>query len=242
MPGRRKTSFRRRRPKLAAALRLGLIALGLPVAFVLSLIVAFRFLDPPGSMLMAGRAFAGDAIQHVWVPLDRISPRLVKAVVTSEDARFCEHWGVDWGAVHEAIEDAQTRADFEPRGASTIAMQTAKNLFLWQDRSYLRKAIEVPLAYTMTLLWPKPRLIEIYLNIVEWGPGVFGAEAAARHHFGRSAAGLTRRQAAQLAAALPNPHARNAGRPGPRTLRLARYLERRAARESVPLGCIYPGQ
>ena len=123
-----------------------------------------------------------------------------------------------------AIRRAEKRGE-GPRGASTIPMQTAKNLFLWQDRSYLRKAIEIPLAYTMTVLWPKRRTVEIYLNIAEWAPNVFGAQAAARHHFARSASKITARQAAQLAAALPNPHVRNAGRPGPKTLKLARYIE-----------------
>jgi monofunctional biosynthetic peptidoglycan transglycosylase len=147
---------------------------------------------------------------------------------------------VDWGAVEEAIDDAEERGDFAPRGASTIPMQTARNLFLWQARSYVRKAIEVPLAYAMNALWPKRRMIEVYLNIAEWGPGVFGAEAAARFHFKRSAARVTGRQAAQMAAALPNPHVRNAGRPGPRTRRLVRHIERRMARETVRSGCVYP--
>jgi monofunctional biosynthetic peptidoglycan transglycosylase len=117
-------------------------------------------------------------------------------------------------------------------------MQTAKNLFLWSERSYLRKAIEIPLAYLTSLFWSKPRMMEIYLNIVEWGPGVFGAEAASRHHFGKSASRLTRREAALLAAALPNPHVRKAGRPGPRTQRLAQTIERRMPNARSRAACV----
>lgn len=189
---------------------------------------------------MLGRSIGGVTIRHRWVPLERMPKILVRTVVTSEDARFCDHWGVDWGAVEDALEEAGARGDGEPRGASTITMQTAKNLFLWQRRSYLRKAIEIPLAYAMSVIWPKRRVIEVYLNIAEWGKGTFGAEAAARYHFKRPASKITARQAAQLAAALPNPHVRNAGRPGPRTLRLARHIEKRVAREQVRIDCIYP--
>lgn len=219
-------------------LRLALIFVLLLIAVPLALILLLRFVDPPGSMVMARKILGGAEIRRQWVPLEKMSRVLVKTVVTSEDARFCSHWGVDWEAVEEAIEEAEKRGR-GPRGASTIPMQTAKNLFLWQERSYLRKAIEIPLAYAMSALWPKRRMIEIYLNIAEWAPGVFGAEAAARHHFGRGADKITARQAAQLAAALPNPYVRRAGRPGPRTLRLARHIERRVKREGTPLDCIY---
>ncbi len=228
----------RRRGVLGRVLILVLVLL---VAVPLALVLLLRFVDPPGSMLMARTALAGQDIRWRWVPLEKMAPVLVKTVVTTEDARFCSHWGVDWQAVEEAIDEAEEKGR-GPRGASTIPMQTAKNLFLWPQRSYLRKAIEMPLAYAMTALWPKRRMMEIYLNIAEWAPGVFGAEAAARHHFGRSAARITARQAAQLAAALPNPHVRRAGRPGPRTLRLARRIEKRVKRENTALGCIYGSQ
>ena len=128
-----------------------------------------------------------------------------------------------------------------PRGASTIPMQTAKNLFLWPGRSYIRKALEIPLAYAVRFGWGRRRLLEIYLNFAEWAPGVFGAEAAARHHFKRTAARLTPRQAALLAATLPNPYLRRAGRPGPRTRRLATVIEDRKMKDSSRfLRCIYP--
>lgn len=240
MSNRRKKRKARKSRRRTAWRRYLLAAIAIALAIPLMLILLFRFVDPPRSMTMAARKLQGHTIHYRWAPLERISPILVKTVVTSEDDRFCEHWGVDWTAVGEAIEEAEERGDYAPRGASTIPMQTVKNLFLWEDRSYLRKAIEIPLTYALNLLWPKRRIIEVYLNIAEWAPGVFGIEAAARHHFRRGAGRLTAAQAAQLAAALPNPHVRNAGRPGPRTLRLARHIAGRARRENTPLGCIYP--
>jgi len=225
----------RRRTFMRLLARIGAVV----VFAVLAVILLIRFVDPPVSSLMIANALAGRTLKHKWVSLENISPHLVRAVVTSEDGRFCSHWGVDWGEVEDAIERAGKRGG-GPRGASTIPMQTAKNLFLWQRRSYVRKAIEIPLAYVMSALWPKRRMLEIYLNIAEWGPGVFGAEAAARHHFHISAAKLSPRQSAQLAAALPNPHVRNAGRPGPKTRALARRMEKRVIRAAAPLYCIYP--
>lgn len=206
---------------------------------VFAILLLYRFVNPPYSSLMVANALAGRTLKHRWVPLDKISPYLVSAVVTSEDARFCNHRGVDWGEVENALERAE-KTGRGPRGASTIPMQTIKNLFLWQNRSYLRKVIEIPLAYVASALWPKRRMLEIYLNIAEWGPGVFGAQAAARHHFRASASKITRRQAAQMAAALPNPWVRNAGRPGPKTRALARRMEKRLLRGGAPLDCIYP--
>lgn len=227
------------RSALARVVRFAAVAVFLMFIALLSAVLVFRFVDPPASMVMAARFLAGAHIRHSWVPLERMSRDLVKTVVTSEDANFCRHGGVDWGEVKAAIRRAQKRGG-EPRGASTIPMQTARNLFLWQEKSYLRKAIEIPLAYAMTALWPRRRMIEVYLNIAEWAPGVFGAQAAAKHHFARSAAKISARQAAQMAAALPNPHVRNAGRPGPKTLRLARHIETRVRKENTQLGCIYP--
>lgn len=212
---------------------------GAGVVAVLATILLYRFMNPPYSSLMVANALAGRTLKHRWVPLEKISPYLVSAVVTSEDARFCRHWGVDWSEMEDALERAEKTGQ-GPRGASTIPMQTVKNLFLWQSRSYIRKGIEIPLAYVASALWPKRRMLEIYLNIAEWGPGVFGAQAAARYHFHASAANLTRRQAAQMAAALPNPHVRNAGRPGPKTRALARRMENLLARGGAPLDCIYP--
>jgi monofunctional glycosyltransferase len=173
---------------------------------------------------MLGQWLTGTRIEQRWVPLSRISPYLQRAVITSEDGRFCRHHGVDWSEIEEAIERAR---DGIPRGGSTISMQVVKNLFLWPSKSYVRKALEVPLSFAIELAWSKRRILEIYLNIAEWGPGVFGAEAAARYHFGKSAAALTPSQAALLAVSLPNPIERRAGAPGPGTLRLATTIHAR---------------
>ena len=157
-------------------------------------------------------------------------------MISSEDGHFCRHRGVDWGELKEAIESA---GDGIARGGSTISMQVVKNLFLWPSRSYLRKALEIPLAYVIEALWPKRRILEIYLNIAEWGPGIFGAEAAARYHFRKSALLLTPREAALLAVSLPNPFERQAGRPGPGTLRLAdNLLLRMRAARPTPRACV----
>lgn len=216
--------------------RTALALLGVFAALVL-VIASFAVVDPPFTTAMLGEKLAGRTLKRAWVPLEAISPQLPLAVIANEDGRFCEHWGVDWGAVRDAISESRANGR-NIRGASTIPMQTAKNLFLWSERSYLRKAIEIPLAYLTSLFWSKPRMMEIYLNIVEWGPGVFGAEAASRHHFGKAASGLTRREAALLAAALPNPHVRKAGRPGPRTQRLARTIERRMPGARSRAACV----
>ena len=182
---------------------------------VLGLVVLYRWVDPPASTLILGQRLTGTPITQRWVSLTRISPNLQLAVIMSEDARFCRHAGVDWGELKEAIESA---GDGMARGGSTISMQVVKNLFLWPSKSYLRKAIEIPLAYVIEAAWSKRRVLEIYLNIAEWGPGVFGAEAAARYHFRKPAMLLTLREAALLAVSLPNPFERQAGSPGPGTL------------------------
>jgi monofunctional biosynthetic peptidoglycan transglycosylase len=202
---------------------------------VLLLIVAYRFINPPFSMLMAQQFLTGTSINNDWVSIDRISPNLSRAVIASEDSRFCQHWGVDFIEAANAIRRA---SDGYPRGASTITMQVAKNLFLVPTKSYIRKIVEIPLTFAIEGLWPKRRILEIYLNIVEWGPGIFGAEAASHAHFGRPAAALTSRQAAQLAAVLPNPIVRDAGDPGPRTANKASIIQARAARAREASACV----
>lgn len=230
---RRKRGRRHRRPWVK---RIALALVGVFAALLLVIIV-FSVVNPPFTAVMIGQKLAGRTLKRLWVPLEDISPHLPLAVIASEDGRFCEHWGVDWGAVKDAITEVRSnRGDL--RGASTIPMQTAKNLFLWSERSYVRKAIEMPLAYLMSLFWSKQRMMEIYLNIVEWGPSVFGAQAASRYHFGKSAAQLTRREAALLAATLPNPHRRKAGRPSPRTQRVARTIERRMPKATSRAACV----
>ena len=196
-------------------------------AAVLLLVVLYRWVDPPASTLMLGQQLTGTEIEQRWVPIERISPHLVQAVILSEDGGFCRHRGVDWPALEEAIESS--------RGGSTITMQVVKNLFLWPQRSYIRKALEIVLAYVVEAVWPKERVLEIYLNIAEWGPGIFGAEAAARSHFGRSASQLTAQEAALLAVSLPSPIDRRPGYPDQQMRRLANNLQlRMRAVRSVP--------
>ncbi len=222
--------LRRTLPWLRVALGgTALVAAGLVVT-VLALVVLYRWVNPPVSALMIGRTLAGTEIERTWRPLERISPHLMRAVILSEDGGFCRHRGVDWAAIEEAIE-----AD---RGGSTITMQLVKNLFLWPSRSYVRKAIEIGLAYLVEALWSKQRILEIYLNIVEWGDGVFGAEAAAQTHFGKRAARLTAEEAALLAVVLPNPIERTAGSPSFMTGRLAARLLRRMRTSRADLSCV----
>ncbi len=203
-------------------------ALGFLVAVVLVAVVAVLLLGlvykfvAPVSTLMLGRWATARSVERQAVPLEVIAPSLAAAVIASEDARFCSHGGVDWDALRDVIDDADE--DGPNRGASTIAMQTAKNVFLWPGRSYARKALELPIALYIDLIWGKRRVMEVYLNVAEWGEGVFGAEAAARRHFGKSARALTRGEAALLAAALPNPVRRNAGRPTARHRALANRI------------------
>ena len=210
-----------KRPLLKRAVRACAIALVALVTSLAALIVLYRWFDPPTSMLMLGQRLGGTTITQHWVPIEQIASTLQLAVIVSEDSRFCRHRGIDWEELETAIDQS---VDGVARGGSTIAMQTVKNLFLWPAKSYLRKAIELPLAYAVDAVWSKRRLLEIYLNIAEWGPGVFGAEAAARYHFRKPASLLTAREAALLAASLPNPFERRAGAPGPGTQRLAANL------------------
>lgn len=221
--------------RLWIAGRYAAYAAGGYMALVVVLILLFRFVDPPGSMLMLTKLLTGNSVTRSWVPLDSISPNLVRAVIVSEDGRFCEHSGVDTVAIRDAIERASGGI---PRGASTISMQLTKNLFLWNAKSYIRKIIEVPLTLLMELVWPKWRILEIYLNVAEWGPGVFGAEAAARHHFNKPASRLNEREAALLAAVLPNPVVRDAGSPNTLTSRKARVVQSRVKAYGAIASCV----
>jgi monofunctional biosynthetic peptidoglycan transglycosylase len=193
---------------------------------------------PPVSTLMLGRWLTLQPVTREYVSLDDISPHLPLAVMTSEDSRFCEHRGVDWDALREVVEDADE--DGPSRGASTIPMQAAKNLFLWPSRSYIRKGLEIPVALYLDLIWPKRRMMEIYLNMAEWGEGVFGAEAAAQKYFRKSARNLTRMEAALLAKALPNPLARNPGRPTARHRALSGQLVARMGGAAPFSECLKP--
>ena len=194
----------------------------------------------PVSTLMVADWLQGREVRREWVALDDVSTNLTYAVAMSEDARLCAHDGVDWGAVSTVVGDALDGQ--RTRGASTIAMQTVKNLFLWSDRSYVRKVLEVPLGLSADFILGKRRLMEIYLNVAEWGrtenAAIYGAEAAARHHFGRSAGRLSRRQGALLAVTLPNPKARTPGRPGRGLARMARRVEVRAKAAGPYIRCL----
>lgn len=168
---------------------------------------------PPVSTPMILHVLTLNQLQHRYVSLAKISPALVQSVIAAEDGKFCSHHGVDWKALGNVVEDLADEDGDRPTGASTITMQTTKNLFLWNGRSYVRKALEIPLALVMDLFWSKRRIMENYLNVAEFGRGIYGAEAASRYYFHKSARALTSREAALLAATLPNPKKRNPARP-----------------------------
>jgi monofunctional biosynthetic peptidoglycan transglycosylase len=223
--------FWRRTLKLVAVILAGLLLLPY-------LLTPLYLVGKPVSTLMLTRWAAGARVKRPWVPLEAMAESLPVLVIAAEDARFCRHPGIDLVEIREAIGDADSLSDL--RGASTLSQQTAKNLFLWPGRNFLRKFLETPLALWLDLVLGKRRLLEIYLNIAEWGPnGEFGAEAAARRAFGKSARDLRPHEAALLAAALPNPTKRNPGRPGPGLRRLARIYERRAATPRIA-ACLAP--
>lgn len=223
--------FWRRTLKLVAVILAGLLLLPY-------LLTPLYLVGKPVSTLMLTRWAAGARVERPWVPLEAMAASLPVLVITAEDSRFCRHPGIDLVEIRDAIGDAGSLGDL--RGASTLSQQTAKNLFLWPGRSFLRKFLETPLALWLDLVLGKRRLLEIYLNIAEWGPnGEFGAEAAARRAFGKSARDLRPHEAALLAAALPNPAKRNPGRPGPGLRRLARIYERRAATPRIA-ACLAP--
>lgn len=217
---------------------LGLAVLVLIVLVLPYLIVPlYRFVEPV-SMPMLWRSLTGSRVERVFVPLSRIAPSLPLTVIISEDGSFCRNRGIDLGAMREALQQADEDLQ-EARGGSTITQQTAKNLFLWQGRSFIRKALEVPLALWMHLVLPKRRVLEIYLNIAQWGPnGEFGAEAASHWAFGKPARDLTPRESAELAAILPNPVRRSARAPSVHVRRLAGLYERRAAAHPGLDACI----
>jgi monofunctional glycosyltransferase len=205
-------------------------------AAVLLSIVLFRYVNPPITPVMVAEKLRGATLRRDWVPLEKISPELRVAAISSEDGHFCTHWGVDLGAVREAINEGGGLGAV--RGASTIPMQTARNLYLWSGRSYVRKALEVPLAIVMSALWPKKRMMEVYLNIAQFGPGLFGVEAASRYYFKKSAADLTRGQAVLLVVTLPNPRFRNPAKPSKHMKGVARVIERRMRTIKSRAGCV----
>ncbi|MDX1267095.1 MAG: monofunctional biosynthetic peptidoglycan transglycosylase [Oceanisphaera sp.] len=193
--------------------------LGLVILGPLLLTLVYRYVPVPVTPLMVIRLFEGESLAKDWQPSSGISSQLKMAVIASEDNKFCRHRGFDWGAFNDVFNEF--RDEGRLRGGSTITMQTAKNLYLWPGRSITRKLLEAIYTPMLELILPKDRIMTLYLNIAEFGPGIYGAEAAARAYFNTSAANLSRRQAALLAAVLPNPRQYNAGRP-------SAYVQRRA--------------
>jgi monofunctional biosynthetic peptidoglycan transglycosylase len=229
---------RRRHRRRWPIIRVILLAVAALVVLPFVLVPVYGVVRPVSTPMVADW-LRGIKVTRDWRALDDISPNLQRAVITAEDSRFCEHGGVDWEALHQVIE--QAGPDGPARGASTIAMQTVKNLFLWQGAGYVRKPVEIVLALWADLVWSKRRELEIYLNIAQWGPGgVFGAEAGARRAFHHSAASLSRSQAARMAAALPNPVARDPRHPDAAGRHWAATVAARARRGGVDLDCLKP--
>ena len=226
---------RRRRSGLRFLWRGALAVLAtLTLAFIV--LLAIDTVAPPISTLMLGRTLTGKSYERRWVPLKAISPVLVASVIASEDSRFCRNDGVDWDSLHQVLDEAD--ADGPSRGASTLTMQVAKNLFLWPGRSAIRKGIEIVIALGLNKVWSKAHTIEVYLNIAEWGDGIFGIEAAAQRTFHKSAARLDAHEAALLATSLPNPIERDAADPEPFQRRLAASLAARARASEEWLDCL----
>ena len=188
----------------------------------------------PISTLMIGDLVTLQGYSRQWVDIEDIAPSMQQAVVMSEDGQFCFHDGVDW----EQLRSVLSRNGGPNRGASTITMQTVKNVFLWPSRSYIRKGLEIPLALYADLVWSKRRTLEIYLNIAELGPNVYGVEAAAQYYYKKPASKLSRREAALIAAALPNPAIRNPLKPSRAQKTLARIIERRVNQSGAYVACL----
>ncbi len=199
-------------------------------------IAIYAVIPPPVTPLMVMRWVDGAAIRKDWTPLERVSPAVPRAVIASEDNLFCEHSGFDWSAIGDAAEDYASGRRM--RGASTISMQVSKNLFLWPGRDFLRKGVEAYLTVFVELLWTKRRVMEVYLNIAEWGDGIYGIAAGSRAYFGKPASALTPREAALLAAVLPNPREWSPSRPTSYIAGRADVIGRRVAQLGSLLNCV----
>jgi monofunctional biosynthetic peptidoglycan transglycosylase len=222
------------RPLARRLVRIAIVIVLLPL--VLTLLYLLPFVHPI-STLMIKDLVTFQGFDRQWVALEDVAPVLAHSVIMSEDGQFCSHHGIDLGELKGVIDDAI--AGEATRGASTITMQSVKNLYLWsRPFETVRKVVELPLAVYYDFVTPKRRIMEVYLNIAQWGPNIYGIEAAAQHHFGRSAKNLTRRQAALLAVTLPNPITRNPAKPGPGLRRLAGLIERRAAASGDYVDCL----
>jgi monofunctional biosynthetic peptidoglycan transglycosylase len=219
--------------RIILAFRVLLVLAVLPL--FLLLVYSIPFVRPV-SMLMVKDYVLFQNVDRRWVSIDDISPNVINAVMMAEDGQFCSHGGVDWHQLSIVLDDAGEGGP--SRGASTITMQTVKNLFLWNGRSFIRKGLEFPLALAADAILSKRRIMEIYLNIAEWGPGIYGIEAAAQHYFKRPAAKLNAQQAALLAVTLPNPALRNPAKPTRNMQRIARIVAGRAVRSGPYVTCV----
>ena len=219
--------------RISIALKIAGFLVILPLALLL--IYAIPVVRPVSTFMLKDIVTLQGADRR-WVSINDMAPVLVNSVMMSEDGQFCSHGGVDWHQLSLVMDDANEGGP--SRGASTITMQTVKNLFLWNGRSYVRKALEFPLAIAADAILSKRRIMEIYLNIAEWGPGIYGIEAAAQHHFKRPASKLTSQQAALLAVTLPNPILRNPAKPSYNMRRVARIVAARAARSGPYVTCV----
>ena len=210
-------------------LRAALIALAVLTLLPIGGVLIVAVLPPAPTILMLRQAVRGEGLDYQWRGLNDISPNLVAAAIAAEDARFCSHHGFDMEAIQKALD--HNAEGGRMRGGSTISQQTAKNVFLWPGRDWIRKGFEAGYTVLIETVWSKRRIMEVYLNVVEWAPGVYGAQAAAQHWFGKDAADLTPREAARLAAILPAPRRYKAASPGP-------YVRRRAARIQAAMGTV----
>ncbi|WP_269717124.1 monofunctional biosynthetic peptidoglycan transglycosylase [Caulobacter sp. NIBR2454] len=193
-------------------------------------VIVYRFVPPPLTFLMVQRMFEGKGLDRKWIALDDMSPALPRAVIAAEDAKFCQHNGFDFTAMQKAMKNNERRPG-KIRGGSTISQQTAKNVFLWPQRSYVRKGLEAYFTVLIETVWGKKRIMEVYLNSIEMGPGIYGAEAAAQRYFRVSAADLSTAQAARMAAILPSPLKWKAAKPGP-------YVKRRSRKITAAAGTV----
>ncbi len=226
--------------RVLTGLRQSMLAgLALILTYWLAGLVLYRWIDPPATPLMLWRwAVEGAGIDRRPVPLEAVAPSVLRSLIAAEDARFCQHYGVDFAAVQDALEDYQE--DGRLRGASTLTMQLARNLFLGVGGGPvlggLRKGLELPFALAIDALWPKQRIVEVYLQVAEWGEGVYGIEAAAQRAYGTSARALSYSQAARLVAVLPSPRRWSAAVPTPYLQRRAETIARRA--QSLDAGLV----
>jgi|TARA_R100000501_G_scaffold10060_1_gene19762 monofunctional biosynthetic peptidoglycan transglycosylase len=222
----RKTRARKRRVRKGGFRPFRFLGKLLLAVLLLTLawVLVYRFVPVPATSIMIRDWTNGTGVTRDWVGFDQISPNLPRAVIGAEDAKFCAHWGFDFEAIEKAMETNE--AGGQMRGASTISQQTAKNAFLWPGRNMVRKGLEAYFTGLIEVVWGKRRIMEVYLNVAEFGVGVYGAEAASRHYFSKSAKDLTRTEAARLAAILPDPITRSASSPGPYTTRYAGNIER----------------